>query len=62
MFWSDTHDTLAAAHEHGRQLRAEAAAERLRGTPAPRRALAVSLHRAANRLDPSPLSLKAALK
>ncbi len=56
MFTSDPLDALAVAHERGRRLRAEAAAERLRGAPGTRRALAVTLRRAADRLDPAPLA------
>lgn len=56
MITLDPHDALVAAHEHGRRLRAEAAAERLRGPSATRRALALSLLRAANRLDPASLA------
>jgi len=62
MFTSDPLDALVVAHERGRQLRAEAAAERLRGTSATRRALAVSLRRAADRLDPAPLARSQALR
>jgi hypothetical protein len=52
MFTSNPLDALAVAHAHGRRLRAEAAATRLRGASPTRRVLAVSLHRAADRLDP----------
>ncbi|HYT51746.1 MAG TPA: hypothetical protein VEL10_06045 [Gaiellaceae bacterium] len=61
MFTNDPLDALVAAHERARQLRAEAAAERLRGTSGTRRALAVSLRRAADRLDPAPLGRRTAL-
>ena len=57
----DAHDQLALAHEHGRRLQAEAAAERL--APARgRRALAASLRRAADRLDPAPRAWRGALR
>jgi hypothetical protein len=56
MFISNPLDALAAAHEHGRELRAEAAAERLFGTSGTRRAIAVALRRAADRLDPAALA------
>lgn len=56
MFSSDPHDVLALAHERARHLREEAAVERLRHHTATRRALAESLRRAANRLDPVPLA------
>jgi hypothetical protein len=56
MFTSNPLDALAVAHAHGRELRAEAAAERLCGTTGARRAIAVSLRRAADRLDPTTLS------
>ncbi len=45
---------LAMADERGRRLRAEAAAERLRGRSRVRHALADSLRRAADRLEPAP--------
>ena len=57
--FTSTIDSLAVAHQHGHELRAEAAAERLRGARR-RRALAASLRRAADRLDPSPLAPKPA--
>ena len=53
MLTSDPLEVLAVAHERGRRLRAEAVAERLRGTSGTRRALALSLRRAADRLDPA---------
>ena len=53
MLIHDPFDDLAAAHSRGRRLRAEAAAERLRGTSRPRRALAETLRRAAEHLDPT---------
>ncbi len=61
MFTSDPLNTLVVAHERGRRLRAEAAAERLRDTSGTRRALAVSLRRTADRLDPAPLARRTAL-
>jgi hypothetical protein len=61
MFTSDPLDALVVAHERSRRLRAEAAAERLRDTSSIRRALAVSLRRAADRLDPTPLARRTAL-
>lgn len=56
MFPSDPLDLLVLAHERARGLRDEAAAARLRSTPGTRRALAASLRRLANRLDPAPLA------
>jgi hypothetical protein len=56
MFTSDPANALVVAHTRGRELRAEAAAERLCGTSGARRALAVFLRRAANRLDPAALA------
>jgi len=53
MLTTDPLELLTVAHERGRRLRAEAAAERLRSTSGTRRALAVSLRRAADRLDPA---------
>lgn len=50
------HDALALAHEHGRALRADAAAERLHIHVGLRDAVAASLRRAADRLDPSPVA------
>jgi hypothetical protein len=49
-------DALAVAHAYGRELRAEAAAERLFGTSGTRRAIAAALRRAADRLDPAALA------
>ena len=60
MFTSNPFDALAVAHQRGHELRAEAAAERLLGTPGTRRALAASLRRAADRLDPAPLARRPA--
>jgi hypothetical protein len=61
MFITDPLDALGVAHARGRQLRAEAAAERLPGTSGTRRAIAVSLRRAADRLDPAALARTPAL-
>lgn len=61
MFTGDPFAALAVAHQRGRRLRAEAAAERLRGASGTRRALAVSLRRAADRLDPAPLARRSSL-
>jgi hypothetical protein len=56
MFISDPHDALRLVHDRGDRLRAEAEAERLFHTPSgTRRALAASLRRAADRLDPAVL-------
>lgn len=60
MFTSHPRDALVLAHEHARRLRAETAADRLRPAPDARRALAASLRRAANRLDPVPLAPRTA--
>jgi hypothetical protein len=57
MFTSDPVSALVVAHARGRELRAEAAAERLCGTSgAARRAVAVWLRRLADRLDAAPLA------
>jgi hypothetical protein len=48
MFTSDPRDALVFAHERARRLCA--------GASGTRRALAASLRRAANRLDPAPLA------
>jgi hypothetical protein len=56
MFTTHPHDALVLAHERARHLRAETAAERLRRASATRRALAASLRRTADRLDPLPLA------
>lgn len=60
MIGTDPRDALVVAYERGRRLRAEAAAERLRGTSGTRRSLAGSLRRAADRLDPAPLARRPA--
>jgi hypothetical protein len=60
MFTSNPLDALAVAHAHGRELRAQAAAERLLGTSATRRAIAAYLRRAADRLDPAALATRPA--
>jgi hypothetical protein len=60
MFSSNRLDALALAHDRGRQLRAEAAAERVRDTLGTGRALAAPLRRAADRLDPASLSRRPA--
>ena len=52
MYSTDPHDALVMAHEHARHLRDEAAAERFRRTRGTRHALAGSLRRLADRLDP----------
>jgi hypothetical protein len=62
MLTSDPYYVLAQVREHNRNLRAEAAAERFRATSGTRRALAVYLRRAADRLDPSPVVPKAAAR
>jgi hypothetical protein len=62
MFTSDPVGALAVAHERGRLLRGEAAAERLRGPSAMRRALALLLRHAADRLDPAPRAAAPALR
>ena len=51
-----TLDPLFEAHQHTRQLQADAASERLRPRPA-HRLIAEALRAAANRIDPSPLVL-----
>jgi len=54
--FTDPLDGLAQIRERGRRLRAEAAAERLRGPSWTRRALAASLRRATDHLEPAPLA------
>ena len=61
MLTSDPLDALVLAHERGRRLRAEAAAERLRSTSGTRHAVAAYLRRAADRLDPAPLARRTTL-
>jgi hypothetical protein len=61
MFHGNPLDALARAHQHGDDRRAEADAERLRGTHGTRRVLAASLRRAADLLDPSPLARRRAV-
>jgi hypothetical protein len=51
MLTNDPHDALGTAHERAQRLHAEAAAERLRGSSRTRRALAVFLRHAADRLE-----------
>ena len=58
--FTSTIDSLAVAQQHGRELHAEAAAERFRSAPRPRRLLAAWLRRAADRLDARPLAPKPA--
>jgi hypothetical protein len=53
MFTSHPHDGLFVAHVRGRELRAEAASERL-PTPGISRVVASFLRRVAERLDPAP--------
>jgi hypothetical protein len=53
-------DALAVAHAHGRELRADAAAERLFGTSGTRRAIALALRRLADRLDAASLAARPA--
>jgi hypothetical protein len=53
-------DALLVAHQRGRELQAQAAAERLGGTSGIRGALAAYLRRAADRLDPAPLTRRPA--
>lgn len=54
MIAPDPRDTLALSAQRASQLRAEAAAERMREPSRLRRALALSLRLAADRLDPAP--------
>lgn len=58
----DPRDQLTVAHERGHRLRTDAAADRLSGPSGARRVLAASLRRAADRLDPAPLSWREALR
>jgi hypothetical protein len=58
MLITDPLDQLAVAHARGRELQAEATAERLRGISRTRRAVAGSLRRVAERLDPSLRALR----
>ena len=61
MFSTDPRDALLVAHAHGRHLREEMASNHQRGSAeATRRALAATLRRVANRLDPTPLVQRAA--
>ena len=60
MLTHDPSDSLVVAHRHGQELRAEAAAERLRGIPRRHRAMAAALRWTADRLDPTPLGRRAA--
>ena len=62
MFAIDPLDALAVAKEHGRRLRAEAAAERQRDASPARHALALVLRRTADRLDPAPIARRTALR
>jgi hypothetical protein len=48
-------DALELAHEHARSLREEAATQHPRRAIGRRRALATSLRRMADRIDPAPL-------
>jgi hypothetical protein len=54
MFITDPLDALLVARTRADELRAEAAAERLHGASGTRRAIALSLRRAADLLDPRP--------
>ncbi len=54
MITTDPRDTLALYAQRARDLHAQAAAERLREPSRLRRALALSLRRTADRLDPAP--------
>jgi hypothetical protein len=56
MLTSHPRDALVLAQERARRLREETAADDLRPASGTRRALATSLRRAANRLDPAPLA------
>ncbi len=60
MLSADPRDGLVFAHERARRLREETATDRLRPASGTRRAVAASLRRAANRLDPAPLAPAAA--
>jgi len=62
MLLPDARDQLLVAHERGQRFRDEGEAERLRRRFSTRRALAVSLRRAADRLDPAPLGWRSALR
>jgi hypothetical protein len=59
MFPTDPRGALLLVHEHTCRLRAQTAPKLLRPT-GPRRVLAASLRRAADRLDRSPLRYRAA--
>ena len=54
MITTHPRDTLALSAQRAIRLHAEAAAERMREPSKLRRALALSLRRAADRLDPGP--------
>lgn len=60
MFSSNPFSELVLAYDRVRDLREEAAAERLRRALGPRCPLAASLRRIADRLDPAPLSRRTA--
>jgi hypothetical protein len=62
MFTPHPLDALVLAEEHGRSLRADAAAERFRGASPMRTAVATSLRRLADRLDPGSLVRQPALR
>jgi hypothetical protein len=55
MFISDPHDELIVAHDRGRRLHEERAAEGFRRASRRGRSLAALLRRAADRLDPTPV-------
>jgi hypothetical protein len=60
MFTTDPRDALMIAQARVRNLREERAAERLRRPSGARRAVAASLRRVANRLDPAALAARPA--
>jgi len=60
MFITDPLDQLAVAGARGRELRAEAEAERVRPAAGTRRTLAASLRWAADRLDAAPAARRPA--
>ena len=58
----DPRDQLTVAQERGAELRADAEAARLRSPQRTRRALAASLRRAAEKLDPAPVGWREVLR
>ena len=62
MFGNDFRVALAVAHEHAQRLGEEMEAARFGGASELRRAFAASLRRAAQLLDPAPLTHRTACR